>query len=203
MAEIGAEAREAIEDGISLTSRYGPDACRDLVRLLVRLGGDRPNDMEYLRVRGERAARSRVERCPYEPLEVMMRSVSERKRHGTTHAQFERALRLILSLADSPTMRGAGLCIEPDPEHPDRLQIAIECPERLPEATAQAVQGGLTGVTPPGGGGIRWRHGRPRSAAAAPRPHAARGRRHLVRRKIAASAARCALPRRARPTRSP
>jgi hypothetical protein len=166
LEEIGAEARTAIEDGISLISWYAPEVYRDLVRVLMRLEGNGPNDMEYLRLRGERAGPSLVERGLYEQLEFMKRSVTERKQRGASREEFERSLRIILSLAES-LMRGAGLRIEPDPEHPDRLQIAIECPEGLPEETAQAVCGLLTGVTLQGGGSIRWRYERPRPERAA------------------------------------
>jgi len=58
-------------------------------------------------------------------------------------------------------MKGGTWSLSQDPDHADRVQIVLSDVEGLPEESAQAICGILTGITMHGGSGFSWRYERP------------------------------------------
>jgi hypothetical protein len=159
-AALGEDARKAIQDGISPVSWYAADVYRDLARVLMRVEGRGPRDMQYLQQRGERAGKRLIESGLYQQLDYLRRSTASRGGRSLSREAFERSLRLIVSLQAS-LMDGAAWTVAPDPEHADRVQIEIRGAEGLPDESAHATCGILTGIALHGGSGFTWRYERP------------------------------------------
>jgi len=161
-AELGPDAFKVIETGaVSPLSYYPSVVYRDLARVLMRLEGRGPKDMEYLRRRGARAGERLFESGLYQQLDYLQRQIETRRGQPVDRAGFEQALRLIVSMP-AAFMKGGKWSVEQDPDHPDRVQIVLTGGvEDMPEENAQAICGIFTGISYRGGSRFGWLYERP------------------------------------------
>ena len=98
----------------------------------------------------------------YQQLHYLRRTTAKRGGGSASREEFERSLRLIVSMQAALT-KGGTWTVEQDPAHADRVQIVLNDVEGLPDETAQATCGILTGISMAGGSGFGWRWERPAS----------------------------------------
>ncbi|HVP27529.1 MAG TPA: hypothetical protein VMW35_00035 [Myxococcota bacterium] len=159
-AELGPDARKIVADGVSIVSWYAPEVYRDLARLLMKLEGKGPRDTRYLRERGEKAGRRLVESGLYQQLDFLKRRTRDASAGPLTKEVFEHTLRLVVSM-QAALLQGCTWTVVPDPDHADRLQIEVTDVEGLPDETAEATCGLLTGIALHSGSTTRWTYERP------------------------------------------
>jgi hypothetical protein len=160
VAELGEEARKVVQDGVSPVSWYAAEVYRDLARVLMKLEGKGPGDFAHIQQRGERAGKRLVESGLYQQIQYLRRTTAKRGKAWVSREDFERSLRLIVSMQASLT-KGGTWTVEQDPAHADRVQIVLTDVEGMPEETAHATCGILSGISLHGGSGFAWRYERP------------------------------------------
>ena len=157
---LSPEVRKLVDTGVSPVSWYECDVYPQLARLLMLVDGRGLGDLEYIRARGQRAGERLIESGLYQQLDYMKRAVENRKGGRVDREDFQRSMRLVVSM-QAALMNGGRWGVEPDPDHPDRFMIAIDGVEGLSEESAVATWGILTGITIRSGSGFQWVYERP------------------------------------------
>jgi hypothetical protein len=159
--ELRPDVLKLVDGEVSPVSWYDSDVYPQLVGLLMRFDGKGPGDLDYVRERGERAGEKLVESGLYQQMDYMKRRVAERKSQGYGRREFEKSMRMIVSMP-STLMKGGTWSVQQDPDHEDRVMIVVDDVTGLSEESAVATQGILSGVSHAGGSGFRFLYERPR-----------------------------------------